>query len=184
MRSRLPFRGSPWRWAALAIAFLVLAGLPACDDTSKSPAPTSVASPSGEVIPGAEASPSPLIPGIHPNPTPTSTPTPAPTATPGPTPTPSPTPAPTSFYINIYGKDGTAAFSPNPASVKVGQKIYWHNTDTVAHTATSGAMGGWTTGSIAPGATSAAPITISSTGTVSYYCYTHPTQVGTLKVSP
>jgi plastocyanin len=74
------------------------------------------------------------------------------------------------------------SFSPNPASVQVGQRIVWHNADVFTHTATQDS-GGFDTGSIAPGGTSA-PITLNAPGTVGYHCTVHPSMVGTLSVTP
>jgi plastocyanin len=74
------------------------------------------------------------------------------------------------------------SFSPNPASVQVGQQVRWRNADSVTHTATQDGSG-FDTGSIAPGATSA-PITFSAPGTIGYHCQIHPSMVGTLNVTP
>jgi plastocyanin len=74
------------------------------------------------------------------------------------------------------------SFSPNPASVRVGQQIRWRNVDSTSHTATQNG-GGFNTGVIAPGQTSA-PITISAAATLGYHCSLHPTMVGTLNVTP
>jgi plastocyanin len=74
------------------------------------------------------------------------------------------------------------SYSPNPASVKVGQTISWQNGDFATapgHTATSGSFD---TGLITPGATSG-PITLSAAGTVSYRCKLHPAMTGTLNVT-
>jgi plastocyanin len=73
------------------------------------------------------------------------------------------------------------SYSPNPVSVTVGQQVRWHNSDSLAHTATQDGSG-FDTGSIAPGATSA-PITLGAAGTVNYHCDFHPTMVGTLNVT-
>jgi plastocyanin len=67
-------------------------------------------------------------------------------------------------------------------SVRVGQQVRWRNNDSLPHTATQSG-GGFNTGSIAPGATSA-PITLSAAGTVNYFCAFHPSMVGTLNVTP
>jgi plastocyanin len=117
-----------------------------------------------------------------PSPTPAPTPTPTPTPEPGPTPSPAPTPVPDSITISINGMNGSQSFSPNPAGVKVGEQIRWHNADSVAHTATQDG-GGFDTGAISPGATSA-PITLTTAGTINYHCAFHPSMVGTLSVTP
>ncbi len=80
--------------------------------------------------------------------------------------------------ITINGMQGANSYSPNPAAVKVGQTVSWHNADAIAHTATGT---GFDTGSIAPGATSA-PMAFNTAGTLSYHCSFHPSMVGTLNV--
>jgi plastocyanin len=99
--------------------------------------------------------------------------------TPTPAPTPTPTPAPMTMTITIEGINGNMSFSPNPASVKVGQQVVWHNADSITHTAS----GSFDTGTIAPGTTSKV-ITFSASGTISYHCSIHPSMVGTLNVTP
>lgn len=83
--------------------------------------------------------------------------------------------------ITIIGMNGSQSFSPNPATVKVGQKVAWKNADSIAHTATANA-GAFNTGNIAAGATSS-PVTMSTAGSFDYHCSIHPTMVGTLTVS-
>lgn len=83
--------------------------------------------------------------------------------------------------IDILGMNGANSYSPNPASVQVGQQIRWHNVDSIVHTATRDG-GGFDTGLISPGATSA-PITINTAGSLSYHCAVHPTMAGTLNVT-
>ena len=101
---------------------------------------------------------------------------------------PSPTPTPTSgggnstadVMVEIMGMNGANSFSPNPATVKAGQTVAWHNSDMIVHTATGA---GFDTGVISPGTTSA-PIRFSSAGTFSYRCSIHPSMTGTLNVTP
>jgi plastocyanin len=114
--------------------------------------------------------------GVSPTPTPVPTPTPTPTPTPAPTPTPLPP-----MTITISGEMGSNSFSPNPANVKVGQEIHWHNADGITHTATQNGSG-FDTGNLSSNATSG-PITIGSAGSVSYHCAVHPSMVGTLNVT-
>ena len=83
--------------------------------------------------------------------------------------------------INITGMNGSNSFSPNPGALQVGQKVAFHNADSISHTATADG-GGFDTGVIAPGATSN-PITMPSAGNFSYHCSIHPTMTGTLKVA-
>ncbi len=73
------------------------------------------------------------------------------------------------------------AFSPNPASVKAGQTVAWHNADSVSHTATAD-NGAFNTGTIAPGTTSS-PVTMPSTGAFAYHCAIHPSMVASLSVT-
>jgi len=74
------------------------------------------------------------------------------------------------------------SFSPSQPNVQVGQQIRWHNGDNIAHTATQNG-GGFNTGSIAPNGTSA-PVTVSTAGTINYFCAIHPSMVGKLNVTP
>ncbi|HXY42253.1 MAG TPA: hypothetical protein VEQ10_21430 [Vicinamibacteria bacterium] len=100
-----------------------------------------------------------------------------------PTTTPTPTPGTggtggADVTITINGMQGSNSYSPNPAAVKVGQTVSWHNADSIAHTATGT---GFDTGAIGAGATSA-PITFSSAGAINYHCSFHPSMVGALNV--
>ncbi len=134
---------------------------------------------------GSSYSPTSSTPTPAPTPTPTPTPTPVATPTPGATPTPSPsttpTPAPAPMTITIVRDNGSMSFSPNPATVQVGQQIRWRNGDVIVHTATANG-GVFDTGLIQPGATSG-PVTLSSPGTVNYFCTVHPGMVGSLTVT-
>ena len=102
----------------------------------------------------------------------------------GSNPSPVPTPTPGSggaadVTITIQGMSGANSFSPNPATVKVGQTVSWHNADSIPHNPTGT---GFNTGAINGGATSA-PITFSTAGTIDYHCGFHPSMVGTLNVT-
>ena len=77
---------------------------------------------------------------------------------------------------------GDKSYTPSSASVSVGQQVAWHNADSIAHTATQDG-GGFDTGRISPGATSA-PVPINRTGTLSYHCTVHPSMVGEVRVKP
>jgi plastocyanin len=81
--------------------------------------------------------------------------------------------------ITITGMNGSNSFSPNPANVKVGQEIHWHNSDSIAHTATGSSFD---TGAVGGGSTSG-PVMINSAGSVNYHCSFHPSMVGTLNVT-
>jgi plastocyanin len=83
--------------------------------------------------------------------------------------------------ITIIGMNGGLSFTPNPASVQVGQTVAWHNADSMTHTATQDG-GGFDTGGIARGATSA-PVVMGSAGTLDYHCSIHPSMTGTLDVT-
>jgi plastocyanin len=96
-----------------------------------------------------------------------------------PTPTPSGGGA-ADVTITINGMSGATSFSPNPATVKVGQKVAWRNADAISHTATGS---GFDTGAIPGGATST-PITFTTAGNLDYHCSFHPSMVGTLSVTP
>jgi plastocyanin len=104
----------------------------------------------------------------------------SPTA-PSPTPPASGDPVVADLTIRIVGMAGSLSYSPNPATVNVGQKVAWYNADSIAHTATSDAAG-FNTGTLAPGATSAA-ITMSAAGAFGYHCAIHGSAMtGTLNV--
>jgi plastocyanin len=83
--------------------------------------------------------------------------------------------------VTIAGRNGSMSFSPNPASLKVGQKVAWRNNDGITHTATANS-GAFDTGSIGAGATSAA-ITLTAAGSWDYICKIHPSMVGTVTVT-
>ena len=85
-----------------------------------------------------------------------------------------------SVIITIVGMNGNQSFSPNPASVGSGQTVAWKNADSIAHHVVQDG-GGFDTGDLAPGATSAA-ISIPA-GAISYHCSIHPTMVGGLNGS-
>jgi plastocyanin len=103
-----------------------------------------------------------------------------------PTPLPSsPAPAPSGaadVTITIVGMNGSNSYAPNPATVKVGQKVAWRNADSIPHTATADGSA-FDTGTIAPGATSN-PITMNSAGSFPYHCTIHGfTMTGVLTVT-
>lgn len=95
---------------------------------------------------------------------------------------PTPTPGSTAdLVITITGMNGAQSFSPNPASVRVGQTVAWRNADSLPHTATADNRS-FDTGTIGRNATSA-PITMSSAGAFLYLCTIHPSMTGTLNVT-
>ncbi len=93
----------------------------------------------------------------------------------------SPTPAASDVVITIVGMNGSLSFSPNPATVKVGQTVAWKNADSLSHTSTADA-GAFNTGTLAAGATSS-PITMATAGTFPYHCAIHSSMTGTLTVT-
>ena len=85
--------------------------------------------------------------------------------------------------ITIVGMNGNLSYSPNPATVKVGQTVAWLNADAMVHTATAD-VGKFNTGTIGAGATST-PITMLTAGSFPYHCVIHGfTMTGTLIVTP
>jgi len=101
-----------------------------------------------------------------------STPT-APTSTPS---------APTStrgatdlVTVNVVAINGAQSFSPNPATLAVGQRIVWHNIDTVTHRVVLNDRS-YDSGNLAPGASSQ-PMTV---GTGGYHCSIHPEMIGSI----
>jgi plastocyanin len=91
--------------------------------------------------------------------------------------------------ITINGQNGNMSFSPNPATVKMGQKVAWRNADSITHavveddtgggTSPYSLAGGFSTGTLGPGATSP-PFTMANAGSTGYHCSIHPSMVGTL----
>lgn len=158
MTGRSRFRLAAALAACLAAAFI----LDSCGDSSSFP---------------TEPNPSPA-PSARPVPAPTATPAPAPAP-----PAPSPTPLPTEpdLVIEIVAINGNMSFIPANASVQAGQLVRWHNAHLDTHTATQDG-GGFDTGFIRPGATSA-PITITAPGTLTYHCQIHPSMVGSVRLA-
>lgn len=79
--------------------------------------------------------------------------------------------------INVVAVNGAQSFSPNPATLPVGQMVVWHNVDTITHHVV------WNdrsvdTGDLAPGASSQS-MTIAAAGG-QYHCSIHPVMVGSL----
>ena len=75
-------------------------------------------------------------------------------------------------------------FSPNPVMVRVGQSVNWHNSDSVAHTATD--PGVFDIGSIAPGSAASANgdgVTFNTAGTYNYRCMLHANETATVVVT-
>ncbi len=85
-----------------------------------------------------------------------------------------------SVTITIVGMNGSQSFSPNPATVPSGQTVAWRNADSTTHHIVQDG-GGFDTGNLAPGATSAA-FAVGS-GTITYHCSIHPSMVGSINGS-
>jgi plastocyanin len=79
--------------------------------------------------------------------------------------------------VNVVAINGAQSFSPNPATLPVGQKIVWHNVDKSTHRVVLN-DGALDTGNLAPGASSV-PMVISATGSA-YHCAIHPEMVGSV----
>jgi len=82
--------------------------------------------------------------------------------------------------VTIQANNASNSYAPNPVSMRVGQTIAWRNADSTTHTATQDS-GGFNTGSVSAGATSAATM-INTAGTFTYHCTIHPGMVGTVTV--
>ena len=82
--------------------------------------------------------------------------------------------------VTIQGNNASNSYAPNPVTMRVGQTIAWRNADSITHTATQDGAG-FSTGSVAAGATSAATM-MSTAGTFTYHCTIHPGMVGTVSV--
>ena len=82
--------------------------------------------------------------------------------------------------IAIVGQNGSQSFSPNPASVPVGQTVAWRNADSTTHHIVAD-DGSFDAGTIGPGATGVA-VTVGN-GAITYHCSIHPTMVGTINGS-
>ena len=79
--------------------------------------------------------------------------------------------------ISVLGVDGAQSFSPNPATLPAGQRVVWHNVDSITHRVVLN-DGSLDTGNLAPGASSQ-PMSI-NTVTEPYHCSIHPSMVGTI----
>src|SRR5260221_12284121 len=77
--------------------------------------------------------------------------------------------------INVVAINGAQSFSPNPASLPVGQMVVWHNVDSITHHVVLN-DGSVDTGDLAPGASSR-PMMI---GSGQYHCAIHPVMVGSV----
>ncbi len=84
--------------------------------------------------------------------------------------------------INIVANNGSNSYSPSPDTISSGQTVSWHNSDAMAHTATSTTTNAFGTGTLAPGQTSI-PVAVNSTSrTINYVCTIHAGMTGILVV--
>jgi len=79
--------------------------------------------------------------------------------------------------INVVAVNGAQSFSPNPASLPVGQMIVWHNVDSITHHVVLNDRS-VDTGDLLPGASSQ-PMAIAAAGG-QYHCSIHPVMVGSV----
>jgi len=79
--------------------------------------------------------------------------------------------------VNVVAINGAQSFSPNPAALKSGQRMVWHNIDSITHRVVLN-DGSMDTGDLAPGASSQ-PMTIGAQGEP-YHCSIHPEMIGSI----
>src|SRR5260221_11195959 len=79
--------------------------------------------------------------------------------------------------INVVAVNGAQSFSPNPASLPVGQMVVWRNVDSITHHVVLNDRS-VDTGDLQPGASSQ-PMAIAAAGG-QYHCSIHPVMVGSL----
>ena len=79
--------------------------------------------------------------------------------------------------INVVAINGAQSFSPNPASLPVGQMVVWHNVDSITHHVVLNDKS-IDTGDLLPGASSQ-PMAIAGAGG-QYHCSIHPVMVGSV----
>lgn len=85
---------------------------------------------------------------------------------------------------NGSSQAGASAFSPNPASVKVGQTVQWMNNDGMTHTATATAGGSFNV-SVSAGSASSVVTMPANPATISYHCaIVGHNMTGTINVTP
>ena len=83
--------------------------------------------------------------------------------------------------ISIVANSGTAAFTPNPATVPAGQTLVFRNNSTATHHIVSD-TGAWDSGNVAPGASSTI-VTIAAGAGQPFHCTIHGSMIGTLSSS-
>jgi plastocyanin len=85
------------------------------------------------------------------------------------------------IIITIVGSNGASSFSPATAAVKVGQSVAWKNNDSVTHRPILTDV--FDTKALASGATSVS-FKMTTAGTYDYKCTIHPSETGTVIVTP
>jgi plastocyanin len=79
--------------------------------------------------------------------------------------------------INVVAVNGAQSFSPNPATLAVGQMVVWRNVDSITHHVVLNDRS-VDTGDLQPGASSQAMAIAAAGG--QYHCSIHPVMVGSL----
>jgi plastocyanin len=79
--------------------------------------------------------------------------------------------------INVVAVNGAQSFSPNPASLPVGQMVVWHNVDSITHHVVLDDRS-VDTGDLLPGASSQPMAIAAAAG--QYHCSIHPVMVGSV----
>ena len=90
------------------------------------------------------------------------------------------TPSGPDNLVTLFITNGV--YSPNPLTVKVGQRVNWKNNDTRPHTATM--AGVFDTGSIAPTSAADDPVAMNTVGTATFHCTLHAGETGTIVTQP
>ncbi len=83
--------------------------------------------------------------------------------------------------VNVVAINGAQSFAPNPATLKSGQRIVWHNIDSITHRVVLNDRS-VDTGDLAPGASSQ-PMTFGAQG-APYHCSIHPEMIGSINQNP
>jgi plastocyanin len=83
---------------------------------------------------------------------------------------------PGAVTVDIVGMNGARSFSPNPATIPVGQTVVWHNLDSTTHRVVLD-DGELDTGNIGPGRFST-PMILVAPG--AYHCSIHPSMIGAI----
>lgn len=84
----------------------------------------------------------------------------------------------TTVTANIVGATGSAAYSPNPVSARVGDTVVFRNNDSQLHRIVLD-DGSADLGNLAPGATSRG-LAIANGSELRFHCTLHPSMVGSI----